>query len=272
MNRHEPNRAADRSAAAVLPAAVLFVCTILWSGPAAAYRPFDGTDAAVADFGEVEIEFEPAGVLHTTSTTALAGPYTVFNYGFAERWEFVLQAEAQAPPAGAGPSSVPNAALLKYVIQPGVLQDRPGPSVATEFGALLPDFGGSGAGLSVDTIVSQRWQWVTAHFNIEGNLTPDQRGELFLDTIVEGPHQWTVRPVAEFYSDTVFGGQQTFSALAGAIWQVRDNLAVDAAVRYALVDGRPVNEIRAGVTFGFPLNLGRPMSAESPAAMPTLRH
>jgi hypothetical protein len=185
----------------------------VWSAPAAAYRPFDGTDAAVADLGEVEIEFQPAGIMHTTSTTALAGPYTVFNYSLAERWELVLQAEAQALPGNAGPSSVPNAALFKYVWSPGVLQDKPGPSVATEFGALLPDFGGSGAGLSVDTIVSQRWQWGTTHVNVEGNLTPDQRGELFLDTIREGPHQWTVRPVAEFYSDTVFGEQQTFSTL-----------------------------------------------------------
>ena len=32
-----------------------------WARPAAAYRPFDGTDAAVADLGEMEIEFQPLG-------------------------------------------------------------------------------------------------------------------------------------------------------------------------------------------------------------------
>ena len=31
----------------------------LLARPAAAYRPFDGTDAAVTDEGEVEIEFQP---------------------------------------------------------------------------------------------------------------------------------------------------------------------------------------------------------------------
>lgn len=41
--------------------------TAFWSGPAAAYRPFDGTDAAVADLGQVEIELQPAGVLHAGS-------------------------------------------------------------------------------------------------------------------------------------------------------------------------------------------------------------
>ena len=48
-----------------------------------------------------------------------------------------------------------------------------------------------------------------------------------------------------------------FSALVGAISQVRDNLAFDVGLRHALVNGRPVSELRAGVRFGFPLNLGR---------------
>ena len=46
-------------------------------------------------------------------------------------------------------------------------------------------------------------------------------------------------------------------------WQVNDKLSFDVAVRYALVDGLPVSEFRAGLTFGFPLNLGRPMAAET---------
>jgi hypothetical protein len=56
---------------------------------------------------------------------------------------------------------------------------------------------------------------------------------------------------------------QTYSALVGAIWQVNDKLSFDVAVRYAVVDGRPVSEFRAGLTFGFPLNLGRSMAAET---------
>lgn len=43
----------------------------------------------------------------------------------------------------------------------------------------------------------------------------------------------------------------TQSVLAGAIWQVKDNLSFDAAFRYSRVNGRPVNEIRAGMTFSF---------------------
>ncbi len=244
-------------------AAIVGVAALAWGAPAAAYRPFDGTDAAVADKGELEIEFEPAGELRANSRSTLAGPYAIVNYGFADRWELVLQGAAQAPPPDAGPVSVSNAVNLKYVVQPGVLQEKPGPSIATEFGALLPDIGGSGAGLSWTGIVSQRWDWGTVHLNVTTNLTPDQHGELFLSTIIEGPNKWKVRPVFEFYSDSVASGSQTYSALVGAIWQVNDKLSFDIAVRYALVNGHPVNELRAGLTFGFPLNLGKPIGAES---------
>jgi hypothetical protein len=72
----------------------------------------------------------------------------------------------------------------------------------------------------------------------------DQQGEAFLDVILEGPAKWKLRPVLEVFDDNVWG-------LVGAIWQVRDNLSFDAGFRYALVNGRPMNEIRAGLTFGF---------------------
>jgi hypothetical protein len=79
----------------------------------------------------------------------------------------------------------------------------------------------------------------------EKGLTPDQHGELFFDAIVEGPNKWKVRPVFEIYSDSIIKVSQTFSALAGAIWQVNDKLSFDVAFRYAFVDGHPVNELRA---------------------------
>jgi hypothetical protein len=249
----------------VVGGVIIGVVVLFGATPAAAYRPFDGTDAAVADFGEVEIEFQPIGALRAGQTKPLSD--AIFNFGFADRWEMVLQGTAQRLPEGIGPISVANAAFLKYVLQPGVLQDKSGPSVATEFGPLLPAAGGgSGVGFSLTGIVSQRWDWGTVHLNAATNLTPDQHGELFFDAIIEGPSKWKVRPVLEIYSDSIVTQSQTFSGLVGAIWQVNDKLSFDAAVRYASVDGRPVSELRLGMTFGFPLVLSQPMSAESPFA------
>jgi len=253
-------KARQAAVAAITGLTVLFAVS-----PASAYRPFDGTDAAVADLGEVEIELQPIGAMHTGSTTKPISD-GVLNFGFAERWELVLQTTAQPPPDGGAPFSVPDAALLKYVVQPGVLQAKQGPSMAMEFGPLLPDVGGSGVGFSWSGIVSQRWDWGTVHFNVETNLTQDQHGELFFDAIIEGPNTWKVRPVFEIYSDSVINVSQTYSALAGAIWQVNDKLSFDLAFRNALVDGHPVNELRAGMTFDFPVIFSQPVAAQAPLA------
>lgn len=142
-------------------------------------------------------------------------------------------------------------AFLKHVVVPGNLQDKTGPSVATEFGVLLLDSTDkSEVGASIAGIVSQRWDWGTVHLNAETALTRDHHGDVFLSAILEGPSKWTVRAVAEVFYENEFSQAQTVSALLGLIWQVRDNLSFDVAIRH----GHPGNEIRAGLTFGFPLS------------------
>jgi hypothetical protein len=237
--------------------ALLFMVMLAVTGPALAFRPFDGTDAAVADVGELEIEFQPAGRLQEGSSVSVLGPVTTLNYGFAKDWELVVQGQLETPLSSSESPIFNNAAvLLKTVLRPGSLQDKSGPSIATEFGLLLPDTGGDSAfGASWAGIVSQRYDWGTVHFNLQTQLTKEQHADLFVSTIIEGPHTWKVRPVAEFFYECEFGQAQTASALVGLIWQVQDKLALDLAVREALTNGQPVNEIRAGLTYSF--DLGR---------------
>jgi hypothetical protein len=164
------------------------------------------------------------------------------------------------PFSPSGPTNLTaSAASLKHVIRPGSLQDQSGPSIATEFGVLLPDStGSSNFGASIDTIVSQRWDWGTVHLNIAGGLTRDQRAA-FTDLIIEGPSKWVVRPVAEVFYEEEFGRAHTLSALVGAIWRVSDKLSFDVGFRHAITNGSNVNEIRAGLTVGFqPQQLGSP--------------
>ena len=220
---------------------------------ASAYRPFDGTDAAVADLNETEIELQPFGYQRTGAQSSAIAPFVVYNYGFTERWEMVLQTEMLSPITGGGqPSIQATGAFLKYVIVPGVLQGKSGISVATEFGPLLPGVNADpGTGFSWAGIVSQRWDWGTAHFNVEANLTRDHQAEAFVGVILEGPSTWKVRPVFETFYDKVWTETESRSVLVGAIWQVDHDLALDAAYRYATVNGHAVNEIRAGLTFAF---------------------
>jgi hypothetical protein len=241
---------------------IIALCLTASCGPAWAYRPFDGTDAAVAAPGELEIELQPVGRLREGGNTTLVAPATVINYGLSEGWEAVLEGQGQTPLSPSGPTSLTSAgAFLKHVIQPGSLQDKPGPSIATEFGMLLPDStGNSGVGASLAGIVSQRWDWGTIHLNAEAALTRDHHADVFLGGIIEGPSKWSIRPVAEFFYEREFGQSETISGLVGLIWRVRDNLSFDVGLRHALTNGHPVNEVRAGLTFGFPLGQfdGRP--------------
>jgi hypothetical protein len=143
---------------------------------------------------------------------------------------------------------------------------RPASASRPSSGRLLPEVNGDrGAGFSWAAIVSQRGDWGAVHFNVDVNLTRDQQGEGFLGVILEGPAKWTVRPVFEVFYDKVWTETETWSGLAGAIWQVQDNLSFDAGVRYALVNRHPVNEIRAGLTFAF--EVGGDEGATGPSAV-----
>jgi hypothetical protein len=95
----------------------------------------------------------------------------------------------------------------------------------------------------------------------QGEYTRDHHADGFASAIIEGPDKWKVRPVSEFFYEEEIGVARTLSALVGAIWQVNDDLAFDLAVRHAIVNDagttgwHPVDEIRAGATFAFPMSM-----------------
>src|SRR5215831_18543859 len=66
-----------------------------WPGAALAYRPFDSTDAAVADKGAFEVELSPLSYRHDDDGTAWISPSARLNYGFADDWEVVLEGQAE---------------------------------------------------------------------------------------------------------------------------------------------------------------------------------
>ena len=99
----------------------------------------------------------------------------------------------------------------------------------------------------------QKWDWGVVHLNAAAALTRDNHAELFFGTILEGPSRWRVCPVAELVYERVLGRKEPVAALAGFIWQAKDSLAFDFAVRQASVGGQSETEIRMGLTFDFSL-------------------
>ncbi len=235
------------------------VVVATWPFAAAAYRPFDSTDAAVAAPAEMEIELGPVGYLRVGRQNDLVAPMLVLNWGFAPRWELVVQGRgllALGPDAPAPRYSVDEGGVfLKAILREGCLQDQEGPSIATEFGALLPTLNGppGAMGAQATLVVSQRWAALTVHVNAEIAWTPDQALGGFGGVILEGPYTWAVRPVGEVFVEGQGGAPATVSGLVGAIWQVSEGLSLDAALRVASTGGIGEVEVRAGFTWAFPV-------------------
>ena len=138
------------------------------------------------------------------------------------------------------------------MLREGALQEKTGWSLATEGSLLLPGIhADDGAGFEWIGIASNRWDWGSVHINIAAELTRSQRLGTFAGLIVEGPDDWTIRPVAEVTYQREFSTEEETSVLVGAIWQLREHLALDAGYRHAWINGRPDEQIRAGITFAF---------------------
>jgi hypothetical protein len=231
--------------------------------PAAlAYRPFDSTDAAVAARGELEVEFGPMGYERFPHQDVLVAPALIVNWGIADRWEVVLEGKqfylVGADVTGPKYRLDDAGAFVKTVLHSGSLQDGSGPSLASEVGVLLPSINGeSGAGASALLIASQRWPALTVHANGSVLWTRAHEPGFFAGLIAEGPDAWRVRPAFEVTLVGEHGARLVASVLAGGIWRVTRELAVDAAVRLAREAAGHVTEIRLGLTWAFAVGLPR---------------
>jgi hypothetical protein len=239
----------------MLASVVLAVGT--FAPDAFAYRPFDGTDADVAEQGNFELELGPVHWYSQSDRHYLISPATVLNLGFLPRWELVVdfQNYVALDPSPGQPRDqlLDTDVFTKVVLVPGVLQGKgSGPSVAAELGPLLPNVNGQEAfGASTDVIVSERWRDFTIHANSWLELT---RGDLHLDwfegVILEGAFDQTVRPVAELFVEHEFvANLTTWSALAGAIWHSGEAVDFDVGLREARVAGERATEVRLGLTW-----------------------
>jgi hypothetical protein len=236
-----------------ITAAVLLA---MLTAPALAYRPFDSTDADVAGLGEFELELGPIGWLREGNSSFRVAPAVVANLGLPWRSELVLEGQRQVAldPAPGEPSSsiVDTGVFIKTVLREGALQDSGGPSIAAEYGLLLPEVHGeSGTGASLAGIVSQRWKAGTLHLNAALAWNRDHEPDVFLGAILEGPYSWSVRPVAEIFGEQASGGPRTSSALVGAMWRAREDLMLDLGLRFAHSGDDLVREVRLGLTWSY---------------------
>jgi hypothetical protein len=226
-----------------------------------AYRPFDGTDADVAELGEFELEMGPAHLLHESGRNFLMSP-TVFNLGIAPRTELVIDMVGFVPlhPLAATPFERGEAKLqlldtdvfFKVLLRKGALQDEGGISIAFEGGPLLPEiYGAKGYGAAGNLIISDRWGWFTAHLNNTLELARGSGDPVWANNLIfEFQLSEHFRPVTELtWERDIRGGSNLFAALAGFIWTAVDDFDIDAAALVSTEDGEQAIEGRLGFTW-----------------------
>jgi hypothetical protein len=148
---------------------------------------------------------------------------------------------------------VDGGAFVKTVWREGVLQDKTGLSVATELGPLVPETGDARFGASGAVIVSTRSDAGTVHFNAAALYTRTHLPGGFGGVILEGPHELTIRPVAEFFVTGDTSPDWELSGLVGAIWRVGEDVSLDLGLRAAKAKDRDIGEVRLGFTWAFPV-------------------
>jgi len=245
------------------PVCVALGCAVLGlAQPARAYRPFDGTDADVAEPGAAEFEVGPAEYRRSGSRTTWFVPAFIFNYGFARDFEFVLEGRHELAGHSPSNSQITDSALsVKQVLREGKLQGRSGISIANEWSCLFPNTGAERKwGAELTTIFSSRWRPLTLHLNVYNELSRQRRYVTAMGPIIEGPFTWRVRPVVELIATRGFGAARwsrglSGSALVGAIGRVRDDLTVDLAFLVAISQGLREQALRAGFTWSFDTSL-----------------
>ena len=234
------------------------LAAFLWSSHALAYRPFDSTDADVAKFHALEFEIGPIGYLREGNDRFVVAPAIIANAGILKGWELVLEGRNKIRTTSTPdqPSvELSDAALsLKTILREGSLQDRTGLSVATEVGALLPASApDTKLGATAALIVSQRTGMGAAHLNGGVFLGRTHEPGGFAGLILEGPLEWPVRPIVEGFFEREFDVETIGTGLVGLIWNAKDNLSFDAAVRAGQVSDTLLLEVRAGLTWAFDL-------------------
>lgn len=237
--------------------AASFAVAVLWGGSALAYRPFDSTDADVAKPLDLEFEFGPLDYLVIGRTSWLA-PSLVVNLGIVPGMEFVLEGQQfiRLGPTGGLPRVSLQTTMfeVKTMLRNGSLQGGSGPSVAVEAGVLLPTVNAEpGVGGLVTFIVSQRFTAATLSLDGTVQLTRALNAEFDGGLILEGPDDWSVRPVGELLFGHEFHVATTFSGLVGAIWRLDENFSLDMGLRLGRTGNQTVGEIRAGLTWTIPL-------------------
>jgi hypothetical protein len=227
------------------------ICCLVFVGKAWSYRPYDSTDADVADEGEVELELGSREARFDGA--AERAIRAVVNYGIGRDRELIVEGEwvrQESTPGDFQTSFADAGVFLKQVHRRGTLQGQKGLSVASECGLLIPTRADeSGIGGECALIASRSISFVSIHANVAIAYDTLHRWTPALGIIAEGSDTWKLRPGIELVYERPEGESSELALLAGFIWSPVETLSLDVAHRWGIEPTAQLREWRIGMTW-----------------------
>ncbi|KKL83814.1 hypothetical protein LCGC14_1970940, partial [marine sediment metagenome] len=204
---------------------------------------------------ELEIEFGLLGTSHNEGIDEIAVPSLILNYGIMKNWEIVGEFDVQVykETEGRNGELKEPALFLKGVLNEGIMQNQRGPSIAVEFGVLLPSSvkGERNTGLEGIGILSGEISNLVYHLNFGGELDrKDFKLNGIWGAILEYPFDDKFRVVGEINGTFQSRGLPSNSGLIGFIWELGE-IDLDFGIRRGFSSTASDWELTTGITLFF---------------------
>ena len=234
---------------------VFILSILLISHDVLAYRPFVSTDASVVHKNKWEMELGVFKLTHQNKENEIVVPSARINYGIIDNWELVGESDMQIYKEGKDRDfEIRDPAVsLKGVLRDGILQNKDGPSLAIELGALLPSTvkGERNTGFGGVGILSYKFFNLVYHINSGIELDRSEVGpNAIWGVILEYPFEGSFRIVGEVNGIVKNEDLPETSGLIGFILRIKE-IDFDFGARKSFSDAAADWELTSGMTFSF---------------------
>lgn len=239
----------------------------------------DANDARTLDAGTLEIEFQPIGYYQVFGEEAehqLVAPSLMLYLGLTGQVDLIFLSRGflslDDVPSSQRYRTWESTVALRWLLLPGRYSTEgiEGPAIALQTGVMLPNVSADErVGAQIGLLLSQQWDAGTLHANVFATYTTWDAFDLFVAVAMEGPPEWSIRPLVEVWydHDTYYG--DLLSAVLGFYADVAEEASLELGARVGAWEDYTELEIRISMWLELPRVWGEDDAEEEgdPAAI-----
>ena len=219
---------------------------------ARAYRPFDFTDADVARLHSLEFEMGPEFARRGDERT-VRSPRLESILGLGAGYEVSVAGtnlvRTESVLGEARPRLVDVGVSIKKLLREGNLQEKQGPSLATEEFVTFPSGDQTHLGVEASAILSSTGPPGVVHVNALVERSPEGHAGAGMRVIVEAQDNEGWRPALELDAEGAEHEAPEQRVTLAGIYEMHEGLAYDLGVQLGRSSEEHWTEVRSGVTW-----------------------